>query len=157
MGLDCRGQDPGAGAEAPPGAKGSLQWPQVRQAPAASAPGRLQQLPHHRRLWRPCALAQAAQRGSGVRAWAGRFGEKGLGSVLGSELAVQPQAKRFTSLGLSFSTCEGDEPLWVHHERACAALGSGGSRSVMVGVTARKAFTDPRSRVPTMTRAVWRQ
>lgn len=111
------------------GPRGACSGAQARQAPAASAPGRLQWLPHHRRLQRHCGLAQgppqAAQRGSGVRACGGRVGGKGLGS----ELAVQPQAKPFSSLGLSFSTSEVNTPLWVKHESACAAPGSGGSGS----------------------------
>ena len=130
------------------GPRGACSGVQVRQAccPAASAPGRLQWPPHHRRLRRPCGLAQgppqAAQGGSGVRACGGRVGGKGLGSVLGSELAVQPQATPFTSLGLSFSTSEVNTPLWVSHAAACAAPGSGGSGSVSCESHPRKAFTD---------------
>lgn len=63
------------------------------------------------------------------------LGGKGLGSVLGSEQAVQPQSKPFSSLGLSFSTCEVSVPLRVNHESACAAPGSGGSGRVSCGVT----------------------
>ena len=58
----------------------------------------------------PSSAHQAAQLRGGVGPWEPGLRGKGLGSDLGSELAVQPQTKPFTSLGLSFSTCEMSTP-----------------------------------------------